>query len=136
MLSNAKRAPSGGSAYLRQAEAVSRIVRVLSFATPASTADEIVHSLDQFGKERHSGLIVLPDAFTSAHAEVIVPYAARNLLPAVCPSKLFATAGGLISYGINSVAQFRQAASYVDRILRTDKTNDLPVPAPAKFERD
>ena len=56
------------------------------------------------------------------------------MLPAVYPFRLFATAGGLISYGINSVAQFRQAASYVNRILRGEKTSDLPVQAPNKFE--
>ena len=56
------------------------------------------------------------------------------MLPAVYPFRLFATAGGLISYGINSVAQFRQAALYVNRILRGEKTTDLPVQAPNKFE--
>jgi putative ABC transport system substrate-binding protein len=134
MLFNPKTAPSGGSAYLRQAEAVATSFAFQVFATPASTADEIERSLEQFGKVPHSGLIVLPDAFTSAHAELIVTHAARNLLPAVYPFKLFATAGGLISYGINSVAQFGQAASYVDRILRGEKTSDLPVQAPTKFE--
>jgi putative tryptophan/tyrosine transport system substrate-binding protein len=134
MLFNPKTAPAGGSAYLRQAEAVAASFAFQVFATPASTPDEIERSLDQFGKVPHSGVFVLPDAFTSANAGLIVACAARNLLPAVYPFKLFATAGGLISYGLNSVAQFRQAASYVDRILRGEKTSDLPVQAPNRFE--
>jgi putative ABC transport system substrate-binding protein len=134
MLFNPKTAPAGGSAYLRQAEAVATSFAFQVFATPAGTADEIEGSLDQFGQVPGSGLIVLPDAFTSAHAKLIVNCAARNMLPAVYPFRLFATAGGLISYGINSVAQFRQAALYVNRILRGEKTTDLPVQAPNKFE--
>jgi putative ABC transport system substrate-binding protein len=64
--------PAGGSAYLREAEAVATSFAFQVFATPAGTADEIERSLDQFGQVPGSGLIVLPDAFTSAHAKLIV----------------------------------------------------------------
>jgi putative ABC transport system substrate-binding protein len=65
---------------------------------------------------------------------LIVACAARNGLPAVYSLRLFATAGGLISYGIDTIAQFRQAASYVDRILAGEKPSELPVQQPTKFE--
>ena len=60
--------------------------------------------------------------------------AAKYSLPAVYWQRLFVAAGGLMSYGVDFVDLFRQAASYVDRILRGDKPSDLPVQAATKFE--
>jgi ABC-type uncharacterized transport system substrate-binding protein len=134
ILFNPMTAPAGGWAYVRNAEAVAASFAFQVFATAAVSPDEIERGLNQFGREPNAGLIVLPDAFTSAHAGLIVACAARNGLPAVYPLRLFATAGGLISYGIDTIAQFRQAASYVDRILLGEKPSELPVQAPNKFE--
>jgi ABC-type uncharacterized transport system substrate-binding protein len=134
MLFNPMTAPGGGWAYVRNAEAAAASFAFHVLATPAVSADEIERSLDQFGREPNGGLLVIPDAFTSAHANSIVACAARNGLPAVYPLRLFVTAGGLLSYGIDTIGQFRQAASYVDRILRGEKPSDLPVQAPNKFE--
>ena len=55
-------------------------------------------------------------------------------MPAVYPYRYFVTAGGLISYGPNSIDQYRRAAGYVDRILKGEKPADLPVQAPTKYE--
>src|SRR5262249_44055433 len=134
ILFNPMTAPAGGSAYVRNAEAVAASFAFQVFATPAVSADDIERGLDQFGREPNAGLIVLPDAFTSAHADLIVACAARNRLPTIYPLRLFAPAGGLVSYGIDTIAQFRQAASYVDRILLGEKPSELPVQAPNKFE--
>jgi putative ABC transport system substrate-binding protein len=131
---NPMTAPAGGWAYVRNAEAVAASFAFQVYTTPTVSAGEIERGLDQFGREPNGGLIVLPDAFTSAHADLIVACAARNGLPAVYPLRLFAAAGGLISYGIDTIAQFRQAASYVDRILLGEKPSELPVQAPNKFE--
>jgi putative ABC transport system substrate-binding protein len=60
--------------------------------------------------------------------------AARHKLPAVYIQRAFVAAGGLVSYGPDFVDQFRQAAGYVDRILRGEQPADLPVQAPTKFE--
>ena len=79
-------------------------------------------------------LIVLPHAVTTAHRDQIVGLAARHRLPAVYPFRFFATAGGLMSYGINITDLFRRSASYVDRILKGEKPADLPVQAPTKYE--
>ena len=74
-----------------------------------------------------SGLAVL-------NRELIVTLAARHKLPAVYYERLFVAAGGLASYGADLVEQYRQAADYVDRILKGTKPADLPVQAPTKYE--
>ena len=68
------------------------------------------------------------------HRDLIVTLAARHKLPAVYWKRLFVAAGGLISYGPDLVDQFRQAAGYVNRILKGEKPADLPVQQPTKFE--
>ena len=82
----------------------------------------------------NSGLIFLPDAFTSAHSEAIVAAVAQHRLPAIYPLRLFCDAGGLISYGIDLYQLVQQAVSYVSLILRGTNPADLPVQAPTKFE--
>jgi putative ABC transport system substrate-binding protein len=65
---------------------------------------------------------------------LIIALAAQHKLPAVYPFRFFVTGGGLISYGPDTVDQYRRAASYVDRILKGEKPADLPVQAPTKYE--
>jgi putative ABC transport system substrate-binding protein len=85
-------------------------------------------------RESIGGLIVMPDPITLVHRERIVALAAEHRLPAVYPYRYFATVGGLISYGPNSIDMWRRAAFYVDRILKGTKPTDLPVQNPTKFE--
>ena len=59
---------------------------------------------------------------------------AKHRLPTVYTNRVYADAGGLISYGANFLAQYRHAAGYVDRILKGEKPADLPVQAPTKYE--
>jgi putative ABC transport system substrate-binding protein len=66
--------------------------------------------------------------------EWIAALATRHRLPAVYPFRAFASSGGLMSYGIDVPNVYRQAAGYVDRILRGEKPADLPVQQPTKFE--
>src|SRR5262245_1711535 len=80
------------------------------------------------------GLVVLPNPNTTANRASIIILAARHRLPAIYPFRFFATEGGLMSYGIDQIDQWRGAATYVDRILRGEKPGDLPVQAPTKFE--
>ena len=79
------------------------------------------------------GLIVMPDAFTTSHRVEITSLAARYRLPAIYPYRQFAEVGGLMSYGNDSLDNFRSAATYVDRILKGAKPSELPVQAPVKF---
>jgi putative tryptophan/tyrosine transport system substrate-binding protein len=89
-------------------------------------------AVDAFAREPNGGMIVLPDFVIITLRQSIV--AARNRLPTVYPFRYFATAGGLMSYGIDQIEQSRKAASYVDRILKGAEPGDLPVQAPTKFE--
>ena len=85
-------------------------------------------------REPNGGLIVMPDAFTTAHREEITLLAARYRLPAVYPFRFFAELGGLLSYGNERIDPFRRAATYADRILRGAKPSELPIQAPVKFQ--
>jgi putative ABC transport system substrate-binding protein len=77
---------------------------------------------------------VLPSPLFGFNRELIVRLAVSHALPAVYPFRYFAAAGGLVSYGIDTVDIFRRASLYVDRILRGDYPGDLPVQAPTKFQ--
>jgi putative ABC transport system substrate-binding protein len=79
-------------------------------------------------------MVVTASALTLVHRDRIVDLAARLLLPPVYPRRLYVDAGGLISYRPDIVDQFRRAAGYVDRILKGEKSADLPVEAPSKYE--
>jgi putative tryptophan/tyrosine transport system substrate-binding protein len=77
---------------------------------------------------------VAAGAAAALHRDFIIMLAARHKLPAVYPYRYHVASGGLISYGPNVIDQYRQAAGYVDRILRGEKPADLPVQAPTKYE--
>lgn len=81
-----------------------------------------------------SGLVVLPSPVASTNRQAIISLAARRRLPACYPLRYFAASGGLMSYGINQVDQWRKAAAYVDRVLRGEPVANLPVQQPNKFE--
>jgi putative ABC transport system substrate-binding protein len=97
-------------------------------------AGEIERAVAAFARSSNSGLIVTASTFSVVHRDLIVAVAAGHKLPSVYYSRLFVTAGGLVSYGPNAVDQYRQAASYIDRILRGEKPADLPVQASTKYE--
>jgi ABC-type uncharacterized transport system substrate-binding protein len=94
----------------------------------------IARALEALAGEPAGGLIVMPDSFTMSHRETIVALAARHRVPTVYPFRVFPAQGGLMSYGMNRVGVYRDAASYVDRVLRGEKPGDLPVQAPTTFE--
>ena len=97
-------------------------------------ADEIERTIAAFARSSNAGLIVTASTSAVAHRDLITMLAARHRLPAVYSFRYFVTAGGLISYGANSIDMYRRAASYVDRILKGEKPADLPVQAPTKYE--
>ena len=77
---------------------------------------------------------MIADSFTDVHRAEIISLAARSGLPAVYPRRIFTEVGGLLSYGIDQLDSYRQAATYADRILKGAKPSELPVQAPVKFE--
>jgi ABC-type uncharacterized transport system substrate-binding protein len=85
-------------------------------------------------REPNGGLIVMPDGFMNVHRAEIILLAARYRLPAVYPWRFFAEQGGLLSYGSEQGDLFRQATTYVDRILKGEKPADLPVQAPTEYK--
>jgi putative ABC transport system substrate-binding protein len=109
-----------------------------SFAVKVTAArvhdvPEMERAITVAGREPNSGLIVLPDVFTTAHSELITALAAQHRLPAVYPLRLFVRSGGLLSYSVDFFEQFRQVVVYIDRILKGAKPADLPVQQPTKF---
>jgi putative tryptophan/tyrosine transport system substrate-binding protein len=97
-------------------------------------APEIERAVSAFAHGPSGGMIVTASPSTAFHRDLIISLAVRHRLPAIYPLRLFADSGGLISYGADTVDQYRLAASYVDRILRGEKPADLPVQAPTKYE--
>jgi putative ABC transport system substrate-binding protein len=130
----AKTSPEGGAFYLRMVQNSARSVGVETIATPIEDAATIVHAFETLTRQPGTGLIVQPDVTTTTHRALIIAQAARHRLPAVYPFRYFANEGGLASYGIDTIDIYRQAAVYIDRILRGEKPGDLPVQAPVKFE--
>jgi putative ABC transport system substrate-binding protein len=119
---------------LRAIETVAPSVGVLLTAAGVCDAAEIEPAIIAFAREPNGGLIVMPNPVTIGHRELIIALAARHRLPVVYAYRYFVADGGLISYGPHFVDQYRQAAGYVDRILKGEKPADLPVQAPTKYE--
>jgi putative tryptophan/tyrosine transport system substrate-binding protein len=97
-------------------------------------APEIERAVTAFAGSGNAGLIVTSSALASRHRDLIIALAARHKLPAVYGGRWFVADGGLLSYGPDYVDQFRQAAGYVDRILKGEKPADMPVQASTKYE--
>jgi len=95
---------------------------------------EIERMVAAFAREPNGALIVTAGGLSIIHRDPIIALAARHRLPAIYGLRPFITAGGLLSYGANTIEPYRGAAGYVDRILKGEKPGDLPVQAPNKFE--
>jgi putative tryptophan/tyrosine transport system substrate-binding protein len=130
---NSRTAP-GAVLFSRSAEAVSQQFAVEVIRAPVQEPAEIESVMTMLAREPGGGLILPIDTFTDLHRQLIFEIAARHRLPAIYGVRNIAASGGLISYGIDRPAQFRQAAGYVDRILRGTKVSDLPVQQSTKFE--
>jgi putative ABC transport system substrate-binding protein len=122
------------SAYMPSLETAARSLKVEPVIAPVHSDLEIETAIVALAREPGGGLVVMPDVFTQAHRAPIISAAAGNKVPVVYPVSYFAKDGGLLSYGVDQVDNFRRAASYVDRILRGEKPGDLPVQFPTKFE--
>jgi putative ABC transport system substrate-binding protein len=97
-------------------------------------AGQIEQDVADFAQSPGGGLIVAPSALSLANIELIIALAEKYKLPAIYYRRYFADKGGLISYGFDIRQQFRDAADYVDRVLKGAKPADLPVQAPTRYE--
>ena len=130
---NPELAPGGGSYYTRLIDASAPASAVTPIVAPVHSAADIERAIGEFVGEPNGGLVVLPDITTVVNRRLIVALADRHHVPAIYAFGVVVTEGGLISYGIDVVDQFRQAAGYADRILKGTKPAELPVQLPAKF---
>jgi ABC-type uncharacterized transport system substrate-binding protein len=127
-------AQTAGTAQFAAIQSVAPSLGVEISPVNVRDAAEIERSVAAFARSADGGLIVTASALSVVHRDLIVNLAARHKLPAVYYRRIFATDGGLISYGPNVAEQNRRAAGYVDRILKGEKPADLPVQAPTKYE--
>ena len=108
----------------------------MSVAVSTADKDDVMNldtAFSAFGGKPDGGVIVLPNPRSDALA-IILRESAAYRLPAIYPQSENAQAGGLMSYGVEMRALYRATAGYVDRILRGEKPDDLPVQSPTKFE--
>ena len=120
--------------FLRAIEATQKSLTVMATAMPVHDVAELERAITDFASTPNGGLVVLVDSFPINNRESIISLAAKYRVPAIYPFKLFVTAGGLVSYGVDDIDIFRRAASYVDLILKGRKPSDLPVQQPTKYE--
>jgi putative ABC transport system substrate-binding protein len=128
---NPDTAPGGGKLLLGWFEAAARSMAVEPVPKWVRSDAEIEAAIAALG-DHQAGLVVMDDSFMGVHNRTIISSAARNHVPAIFPAPN-AAEGGLISYGADQSDLFRRAAGYVDRILRGEKTVDLPVQTPIKY---
>jgi putative ABC transport system substrate-binding protein len=104
------------------------------FPVGLRNAEEIKNTINAFASGAKGGLIVTASTLATLHRDLIVTLASTHRLPTVYSNRLFVTDGGLLSYSPDRIDQFRRAAGYVDRLLKGEKSSDLPVHAPTKYE--
>jgi putative tryptophan/tyrosine transport system substrate-binding protein len=124
---------ASGIGQFAAVQAVAPSVGVDLSAADVLDAIEIERAITAFARSSNGGLIVTAAPLALVHRDLIVTLAARLRLPAVYPYRLFVNDGGFISYGPDFVDQYRQAAGYVDRILKGEKPAEMPVQAPTKY---
>lgn len=119
--------------FLRSVRAAAPALGIEILSRPLSGPQEIERTIGDLAAP-NTGLVVLPQAIDPAHRDLIIGLVGRHRMPAIYAFRYFVAAGGLISYETNVLDHYRQAAGYVDRILRGDKPADLPIQVPTKYE--
>jgi putative ABC transport system substrate-binding protein len=128
--------PTGSplQAYLASIQAAATSFAVEVSAAPVHAKDEIEGVIATQARDPGGSLVVMPDIFNRRNSDLIISLAARYGVPAIYYSRSFAESGGLIAYSDDFAEELRQAAGYIDRILRGSKVGELPIQQPTKFE--
>ena len=124
---------ASGIGQFAAVQAVAPSLGVDLSAVDVRDAGEIERAITAFARSSNAGLIVTANALATRHRELIITLAAQHRLPAVYPYRRFVDDGGLVSYGPDFVDQYRQAAGYIDRVLKGEKPAEMPVQAPIKY---
>jgi putative tryptophan/tyrosine transport system substrate-binding protein len=127
-------AVASGIGQFATARAMASSMRLELSPVDVRDASEIERAVTAFSRSLNAGLIVTSSSPSTRHRDLIIALAAKHRLPAVYASRFFTSAGGLMSYGPDTIDQYRRAAGYVDRVLKGEKPSDLPVQEPTKFE--
>jgi len=125
---------TAGIGQLSAIQSAARLSRVEVIPLGGQDGKDIERTVTEFANGSNRGLITVASPLTNNNANLIVSLAARHRLPATYPFRSFVVEGGLISYGPDPIESHRQAAGYVDRILRGEKPTELPVQAPTKYD--
>jgi putative ABC transport system substrate-binding protein len=120
--------------YLSPFKTAAASFAVEAIVAPVHDMSELEAVIAAQARQPNGGLIAMPDSFLNARRAEITSLAARYRLPAVYPYRFYTEHGGLLSYGIDIIDNYRRAAIYADRILKGAKPSELPVQAPVKFE--
>jgi putative tryptophan/tyrosine transport system substrate-binding protein len=123
-----------GTGQFGSIQSVAPSMGVVLTPVDVRNAGELDRGISEFAGTPNGGLIVVANPLALVHRDAIIGLAARLRLPAVYFARSFVASGGLVSYGPDFPAQYRQAAGYIDRILRGEKPADLPVQAPTKYD--
>jgi len=122
------------NAYVRAIREIASGMGVEVTPTPANSSTEAEAAMAAFGQPPNGGVILLPSALVTTNRSLIAAATLRHRLPSIYVVRDYPVSSGLMSYGVDGIEQFRQAASYVNRILKGAKPADLPVQAATKFE--
>jgi putative tryptophan/tyrosine transport system substrate-binding protein len=115
-------------------QSAARLSRVEVIPLGGQDSKDIERTVTEFARGSNCGLIAAASPLINNNSNLIISLAARHRLPATYPFRSFVTAGGLINYGPDPIDARRQAAGYVERILKGERPADLPVQAPTKYE--
>lgn len=120
--------------YMPSIKATASSIAVEVSPAPVHAKEEIDGVIAAQGRTSGGGLIVMADPFTNTNTDLITALAARYRVPTIYNAPLNAELGGLIAYGTDFAELFRQAAEYIDRILKGAKPGELPIQQPTKYE--
>jgi putative tryptophan/tyrosine transport system substrate-binding protein len=134
LMFNPQTTSAGGAHFWEEFKKAAASVAVQPIAGSFYNASELDETLAALGKDPGGGFILAPDGSTLVNRDAFLTSAARYRLPAVYPFREFATNGGLMAYGADIVEQYDRAAGYIDRVLKGEKSAELPVQAPTKFD--
>jgi putative ABC transport system substrate-binding protein len=120
--------------YLDYFKSAARSLGVEIVAAPVPDMAALEGFVAVQANEAETGLVPVPSAFVSQYHAEIAATVGRYRVPAVSYNRIFAQAGGLVSYGNDIIDNYRQAAVYVDRILKGERPSELPAQFPVKFD--